>query len=60
MMAISHIRKEILLQNTELPDIKPMEYSERMLVLSLGTGEAKHEEKYTEAKASKWGLLDKL
>jgi hypothetical protein len=57
MMAISHIRKEILLQNTELPDIKPMEYSERMLVLSLGTGEAKHEEKYTAAKASKWGLL---
>ncbi|GMY11724.1 patatin-like protein 2 isoform X2 [Fagus crenata] len=51
MMAISQIRKEMLLQNTELPDIKSMEYSKRMLVLSLGTCEAKHEEKHTAAKA---------
>ncbi|XP_050291662.1 patatin-like protein 3 [Quercus robur] len=57
MMAITQIRKEILMQSFELPDIKPMDYSKRMLVLSLGTGEAKHEEKYTAAKASKWGLL---
>ena len=57
MMAITQIRKEILMQSFELPDIKPMDYSKRMLVLSLGTGGAKHEEKYTAAKASKWGLL---
>lgn len=29
----------------------------RMLVLSLGTGFAKHEEKYDATKASKWGVL---
>ncbi|KAL4644876.1 hypothetical protein ACB092_02G195600 [Castanea dentata] len=57
MMAITQIRKEILMQSFELPDIKPTDYSKRILVLSLGTGEAKHEEKYTAAKASKWGLL---
>ncbi|KAK4584545.1 hypothetical protein RGQ29_022314 [Quercus rubra] len=57
MMAITQIRKEILMQSFELPDIKRMDYSKRMLVLSLGTGGAKHEEKYTAAKASKWGLL---
>ena len=56
MMAITQIRKEILMQSFELPDIKPMDYSKRMLVLSLGTGEAKREEKYTAAKASKWGF----
>ncbi|KAK4584543.1 hypothetical protein RGQ29_022312 [Quercus rubra] len=56
MMAITQIRKEMLMQSFELPDIKPTDYSKRMLVLSLGTGEAKREEKYTAAKASKWGL----
>ena len=57
MMAITQIRKEILMESFGLPDIKPTDYSERMLVLSLGTGGAKHEEKYTAAKASKWGSL---
>ncbi|XP_062156320.1 patatin-like protein 2 [Alnus glutinosa] len=63
MMAISQILKEILMQNTDSEsndDIKPMEYSKRMLVLSLGTGAAKHEGKYTAAKASTWGLLNWL
>nr|POF15835.1 patatin-like protein 2 [Quercus suber] len=54
MMAITQIRKEI---SFELPDIKPTDYRERMLVLSLGTGGAKHEEKYTAARASKWRLF---
>jgi hypothetical protein len=63
MMAISQILKEILMQNTDSEsndDIKPMEYSKRMLVLSLGTGAAKHEGKYTAAKAPTWGLLNWL
>ncbi|KAL4644881.1 patatin-like protein 2 [Castanea sativa] len=57
MMAISQIWKEILRHNIESHDIKPMEYSKRMLVLSLGTGAAKHEEKYAAATASAWGLF---
>ncbi|KAB1214662.1 Patatin-like protein 2 [Morella rubra] len=57
MMAMSQILKEILMQNTEANDIKPMEYSKRTLVLSLGTGVAKHDAKYSATRASKWGLL---
>ncbi|KAG6729301.1 patatin-like protein 2 isoform X1 [Carya illinoinensis] len=60
MMAISQILKEILMQHTELSDMKAMDCSNRMLVLSLGTGAAKHEEKYTAARVSKWGLLNWL
>lgn len=54
MMAISQIRKEMLMQKTK---IKPLEECKSMLVLSLGTGAAKYEEKYNAAKASKWGLI---
>ncbi|KAA8531730.1 hypothetical protein F0562_006553 [Nyssa sinensis] len=57
LMAISHISKEILMGNFQFVDIEPMD-SKRMLVLSLGTGAAKQEEKYSAAKASKWGLLN--
>ncbi|KAI8535226.1 hypothetical protein RHMOL_Rhmol10G0157500 [Rhododendron molle] len=38
-------------------NVKPME-TDRMLVLSLGTGTAKQEEKYNAAIASKWGQLN--
>ncbi|KAG5254795.1 patatin protein [Salix suchowensis] len=45
--------------NREGPDsfcMNPMEYG-RFLVLSLGTGTAKSEEKYDAEEAAKWGLL---
>ncbi|XP_059623831.1 patatin-like protein 2 [Cornus florida] len=45
LMAISHITKEIIM-------------GKRMLVLSLGTGAAKREEKYSAATASQWGSLN--
>uniref|UniRef100_A0A5B6ZKA4 Patatin n=1 Tax=Davidia involucrata TaxID=16924 RepID=A0A5B6ZKA4_DAVIN len=57
LMAISHISKEILMGNFESVDFEPVD-SKRMLVLSLGTGAAKREEKYNAATASKWGLLN--
>ncbi|KAF3438922.1 hypothetical protein FNV43_RR17197 [Rhamnella rubrinervis] len=57
MMAITEISKEIAMSyGKEFPEITPMD-STRMLVLSLGTGAPKHEEKYSAAKASKWGSL---
>lgn len=56
-MAISQIRKEMLMQKTEKNGKKPVEECKSMLVLSLGTGAAKYEEKYNAAKASKWGLI---
>ncbi|CAI9758790.1 unnamed protein product [Fraxinus pennsylvanica] len=56
LMAITHISKEILLGNFELMDMEPMD-TKRMLVLSLGTGIAKLEEKYSVEDAKRWGLL---
>lgn len=52
MMAISEISR-----SKHLPDIAPIMNSKRMLVLSLGTGAAKNEEKYSADQASEWGLL---
>ncbi|CAI9110133.1 OLC1v1010109C2 [Oldenlandia corymbosa var. corymbosa] len=56
LVAITHISKHLLTGEFQLVDMKPME-SSKLLVLSLGTGMAKNEEKYTASKASKWGLL---
>ncbi|XP_031275630.1 patatin-like protein 1 [Pistacia vera] len=56
MLAMGHISKEIFNDNSQFTDINPMDCSQ-LLVLSLGTGEAKKEPKYSAAKASKWGLL---
>ncbi|KAL3626785.1 hypothetical protein CASFOL_029357 [Castilleja foliolosa] len=56
LIAITHISKQILLGNFELEDMQPMD-SKRMLVLSLGTGIAKQEEKYNARAAARWGLL---
>ena len=46
----------ILRQRSELMKIKPME-AKRMLILSLGTGVPKNDEKYSAAVSSKWGML---
>uniref|UniRef100_A0A6N2NKL6 Patatin n=1 Tax=Salix viminalis TaxID=40686 RepID=A0A6N2NKL6_SALVM len=51
LVAISEVSKAI---NRE--GMNPMEYG-RFLVLSLGTGTAKSEEKYDAEEAAKWGLL---
>ncbi|KAK6128950.1 hypothetical protein DH2020_037324 [Rehmannia glutinosa] len=56
LMAITHISKQILLGNFELVDMQPMD-SNRMLVVSLGTGIAKLEEKYNAKDAARWGML---
>lgn len=56
LVAISHILNEILKHNAEFDDIKPID-SRQMLVLSLGTGEAKRAMYYCARDASKWGRL---
>ncbi|KAL9453060.1 hypothetical protein AB3S75_008788 [Citrus x aurantiifolia] len=56
LVAISHILNEILKHNAEFDDIKPID-SGQMLVLSLGTGEAKRATYYSARNASKWGRL---
>ncbi|XP_073290919.1 patatin-like protein 3 [Primulina huaijiensis] len=56
LLGITHISKEILLKKFETVDMTPMD-STRMLVLSLGSGIAKNEEKYNAEDAARWGLL---
>ncbi|POO02751.1 Patatin-related protein [Trema orientale] len=63
MLAISHILRQMTRKNSELMKeyddvVEPVMDGKRMLVLSLGTGAAKLEEKYNAAKASEWGLIN--
>lgn len=48
--------KEVLSRSEDFFPIQPMECA-KLLVISLGTGSAKREEKYTAEMASKWGML---
>ncbi|GLT57143.1 hypothetical protein SLA2020_301320 [Shorea laevis] len=59
LLAMSHVSKEILKQqNSEVVKVGPQPMdSRKMLVLSLGTGTAKQEEKYKATTTSKWGIL---
>jgi patatin-like phospholipase/acyl hydrolase len=59
-IAITHIRREMMTGNFEFLDVDQKELSTSLLVLSLGTGIAKHEEKYNSNAASDWGLINWL
>ncbi|XP_062157618.1 patatin-like protein 2 isoform X1 [Alnus glutinosa] len=59
LVAIGEVSKEIIRGNSDFFPIKPMDY-ERFLVISLGTGSHKAEEKYKATDAAKWGILDWL
>ncbi|XP_065619925.1 patatin-like protein 2 isoform X2 [Quercus suber] len=56
LLAISEIKKELLMQNSEFGH-HSIE-NKRMLVVSLGTGGAKYAVKYTAPAVSKWSRLD--
>ncbi|CAM0943824.1 unnamed protein product [Alopecurus aequalis] len=56
MLAMTHVSKQILMGNPDFFPIKPADYG-RFMILSLGTGSAKIEEKFDAAECSKWGLL---
>ncbi|XP_047074393.1 patatin-like protein 2 [Lolium rigidum] len=56
MLAMTHVSKQILLGNQDFFPIKPADYG-KFMVLSLGTGSAKVEEKYDAAASGKWGIL---
>ncbi|XP_015168777.1 patatin-like protein 2 isoform X1 [Solanum tuberosum] len=59
LIAIGEVTKQTLMKHGDLFPIKPMDYG-RFLVISLGTGNAKNEEKYNAKMAAKWGLLSWL
>ncbi|OUZ99825.1 Patatin/Phospholipase A2-related [Macleaya cordata] len=56
LVAISEVTKEVFKENPDFFPIKPMDYG-RFLVISLGTGSPKVEEKYDAKIAAKWGIL---
>jgi hypothetical protein len=56
LLAMNHVSKQILLGNEDFFPIKPADYG-KFMVLSLGTGSAKVEEKFDAAQCSKWGVL---
>lgn len=59
LTALTHISKQILLGQFENVNVRPME-SNKMLVLSLGAGVAKQEEKYNAKDSASWGSLSWL
>jgi hypothetical protein len=56
---VNEVTTQIINENNDFYAIKPMEYS-RFLIISLGTGTPKNEQKFDAKIASKWGLLDWL
>ncbi|KAJ0025163.1 hypothetical protein Pint_08828 [Pistacia integerrima] len=56
LVAIGEVTKVITRGSPDFLPIKPMDY-ERFLVISLGTGSAKKEGKYSAEEAAKWGVL---
>ncbi|XP_010548411.1 PREDICTED: patatin-like protein 3 isoform X2 [Tarenaya hassleriana] len=46
----------IIKKNPKMGDISPLDYT-RFLVISLGTGSIRNQEKYNATMASKWGLI---
>ncbi|XP_068475733.1 patatin-like protein 2 isoform X2 [Phaseolus vulgaris] len=59
LVAMNEVTKQIIKQNSDFFPIKPLEYS-RFLIISIGTGTARNEEKFNGETAAKWGLLDWL
>ncbi|ONM03699.1 Patatin-like protein 2 [Zea mays] len=56
LLAMTHVSKQILLGNQDFFPVKPADYG-KFMVLSLGTGSAKVEEKFDAVQSSKWGIL---
>ncbi|KAL0382184.1 UNVERIFIED_CONTAM: Patatin-like protein 1 [Sesamum calycinum] len=56
LIAIAEVTRQVLKKNPDFLPMKPFDFG-RVLVISVGTGSAKNEEKYDAAKASKWGAL---
>lgn len=55
LLGIRDVTKEIIRENPDFSEVKPLDFG-KFLVISLGTGTEKQEEKYTAEKAAKWGV----
>ncbi|XP_043701912.1 patatin-like protein 2 [Telopea speciosissima] len=56
LIAIGEITKHVSKKNSDISPIKPIDYG-RLLLISIGTGAAKVEQKYNANVAAKWGAL---
>ncbi|KAJ7958134.1 Patatin [Quillaja saponaria] len=56
LVALSEVTKQIIRGDPDFFPIKPMDYG-RFLVISLGTGSPKLEQKYNAGEAAEWGVL---
>lgn len=56
LVAISQVTKQIIAQNPDFFPIRPTDYK-RFLVISIGTGSGKVEQKYNGEMVSKWGAV---
>ncbi|XP_073129585.1 patatin-like protein 1 isoform X2 [Henckelia pumila] len=56
LVAVSEVTKQVFRNDPNFFPIKPLDYG-RLLVISLSTGSAKQEQKYTAEMAAKWGLF---
>lgn len=59
LVAMGEVTKEMIKGSQDFFPISPLDYT-RFLVISLGTGSAKAEMKYTAPEAAKWGILSWL
>lgn len=59
LVALSEVMKESHTGNAGLPKMKPTQY-DKFLVLSLGTGSPKREQRYNAYDSAKWNLLQWL
>ncbi|XP_038974236.1 patatin-like protein 2 isoform X2 [Phoenix dactylifera] len=59
LVAMGEVTKEVFKGNPDFFPIKPMDYC-RFLVISLGTGSSKGEERYNAKQAKGWGVLSWL
>ncbi|KAK7351661.1 hypothetical protein VNO77_11260 [Canavalia gladiata] len=57
LVAINQVTKQIINESPDFFSIKPMEYG-RFLIISLGTGTPKNEQKFNAKMAAEWGLLE--
>ena len=59
MVAISEVTKEVIRGSPLFFPVEQMDYA-RFLVISIGTGTSKDDEKYNAHEAAKWGILSWL
>ncbi|KAI3898002.1 hypothetical protein MKX03_027537 [Papaver bracteatum] len=56
LLAMNRVTNDLLMKREDLAPVKAADYK-KYLILSLGTGNAKNEQKYSASVVSKWGVL---